>query len=157
MAIVNNRFTNSTEFFNSHTAFLPPNGTIPTNNLSDMVFIDYIVPTSPVKINQIFGASTNFRFNVVVKNKTTNISLEFEIIHEEYFNISTPTKFTVAPNNQQVISVNVNNNYVNTLINPVNNTNFKILVKNLSSNLAYVPVGTRDLPKNSFNSEITVR
>jgi hypothetical protein len=157
MAIVNNRFTSSTNFFDSHTPFQIPTGTFATNKLSDMVFIDYIVPDVPVKINQIFGAPTNFQFNIFIKNKTINISLDFEIIYEKYFNISSPTKFVISPTNQRVISVSVDNSYINTLsITPVNKTNFKVLVKNTSSNLAYVLLADEQLSRKSFNSEINV-
>jgi hypothetical protein len=157
MAVVTNRFTSAIDFYKSHIPFQVPTGTFSTNKLSDMVFIDYNVPSSPIKINQTYGAEFPLEFTVIVKNETINISLEFEIVHEKYFNISTSKKFVVNPLNQQNILVTVDNSYVNTLSTaPINKTNFKILVKNLSSQLAYVPFEDIRLPRKSFDREITV-
>jgi hypothetical protein len=157
MAVITNRFTSTTNFFKSHLPFQAPIGTSPTNKLSDMVFINYIVPSEPIKINQIYGTEFPFEFIVVIENKTINISLEFELIYEKHFNISTSKKFVIAPQAQRNISVTVDNSYINTLsTTPINKTNFKVLVKNLSSELAYVPFEDTRLPRKSFDSEITV-
>jgi hypothetical protein len=157
MAVAINRFTSTTDFYKSHIPFQAPTGTFSTNKLSDMVFIDYNVPSEPIKINQTYGAEFPLEFTVIVKNETINISLEFEVIHEKYFSISTPTKFVINPLNQQNILVTVDNSYINTLsTTPINKTNFKILVKNLSSQLAYVPFEDIRLPRKSFGREITV-
>jgi hypothetical protein len=164
MAVVNNKFTRTTDFFKSHLPFQSPTGTFPTNKLSDMVFINYVVPSEPIKINQIYGANLPFEFIIVIENKTTNISLEFELIYEKHFKISTPNKFVIVPRTQQDVPVSVDNSYINTLsTTPINKTNFKILVKNLSSELAYIPIEVTRSPsenirlsRKSFDSEITV-
>jgi hypothetical protein len=157
MAVVNNRFTRSTNFFDSHTPFEIPANTFATNNLSDMVFIDYIVPDLPIKINQTYGVENVFQFIVFIRNRTINISLDFEILHQKHFNISSPKRFTLAPTNQQSISVRVDNTYINTLATtPINKTNFKFLIKNMSSELAYIPISDQQLSRKLFDSEITV-
>jgi hypothetical protein len=157
MAVAVNQFTDNTDFYKSHFPFEIPVGLTPTNKLSDMVSIDYVVPSQPIKINQTYGNGTALEFTIIVKNITTNILLEFEIVHENYFSISTPKKFVVGSLNQRSILVTTNNSYINTLTTSIINlTNFKILVKNLSSELAYVPLENVRLPRKSFDSEITV-
>jgi hypothetical protein len=155
MAVTANRFTERTDFFKSHTPFQIPTGTGPTRVLSDMVSIDYIVPPRAIKINQTYGTGSRLEFTIIVKNITTNIELEFEIVHENYFSISTSKNFSLGPLAQQNILVTANNSYINTLsTKSINLTSFKVLVKNpFSSDLAYV--GEVGLPRKSFDSEIT--
>lgn len=140
MTLVNNRFNFATEFFNSHSPYVIPQGSSTSYSLKDLVFINYNVPTFPIKINQQFGAVNVFNFVITVTNLTSNISFEVEVVSEEFFKIQGTKKFQLRPTTQISVPVEVDNNYINSLNNISSIfTDFKILVRNLTQTLPIKP------------------
>jgi hypothetical protein len=158
MAIVDNKFTRQqTSFFKSHTPFEIPANTFSTNKISDMVYINYEIPTERIIINQVYGTEELFTFDIIIKNLTTNIPLEIEIKNEEYFLISRENIFIIEPLVEEKVSVEVNNTFINNLlINSSNNTDLIINVKNTISDLAFIPLQDSRPTRLLFNPEISV-
>lgn len=157
MGIVTNTLNaTNTPFFKSHVPYNIPQGTSTSYQLSDLIFINYAIPNVPVKINQMFGAESSFRFTVSMRNLTSNILLEVEIITGNFFKVFENNRFQLPPNSQKSMEVEVDNSYINTLASiPISQTDFKIKVKNLTQELPIlVPIS---LPtKTYFSQEITV-
>jgi hypothetical protein len=158
MAIVLNKFTvESNTLFKSHEPFNIPPGTFATNRISEMVSVNYVTPVLPVKINQIYGASTAINFDILIKNLTINVPMEIEIRHTDFFIISTARKFIVAPRQERQISVTGNNTFINGITTqPINRDNFKVLIKNTTQDIAYIPTNVTRYTPIEFPFELTV-
>jgi hypothetical protein len=158
MAIVNNIFTQEKiDFYKSHIPFQSPIATIPVRNLNDVVTVNYNVPITPVVINQSYSSDSTFEFEIIIENGSINIFLEIEIHHDKHFTISTPKKFILNASTQRTVLVRVDNSYINSLNTiPVNKTNFKIIAKNTTDDLIYIPIDDNRLLQLAFAPEITV-
>lgn len=158
MAIIQNTFnTTDTQFYSSHSPFTIPAGTSATSDLKNMVIINYIVPPRPIKVNQIFGAETFLNFTVFIRNVTVNVPLQVEISHSKFFNISTNKNINLSPRDTINIDVTGDNLYINSQGQSFISTNFSILVKNLSNDIAYISPELAATSRIAFPEQITIQ
>lgn len=158
MAIVLNKFTSDTNpLFNSHEPFNVPADTFATNTINEMVSVNYVTPVLPVKVNQVYGAENVFKFDILIKNLTINIPMEVEVQHTDFLNISTGKQFVIAPTQERQISVTGNNTLINATTSSVNiRQNFKVIIKNTTQEIAYIPVNTIRYTPVEFPFELIV-
>lgn len=158
MPIRDNTFSEeTTNFYKSHFPFVIPSETFATNDLKKMLFINYSIPEESVKINQIFGAEEFLNFTVTIRNVTINIPLEIQIIPSNFFNISVNNLFTLVPGAPITLEVTGNNSYINSQVQPLIQAHFKILAKNLSNEVAYIPTNLASVPQITFPSQIVIQ
>lgn len=158
MAIRANTFnTTSTQFFSSFSPFVAPAGTFATSDIKKMIFVNYIIPTQPVRINQTFGAETVLNFTVIIRNVTINVPLEIEISHSNLFNISGSKLFNLPSRGTANIQVTGNNLVINAQVQSLIQAHFKISAKNLSNEVAYISTDLASAPQTRFSNQIVIQ
>jgi hypothetical protein len=157
MAITENRLTTSnTRFFKSFVPFQLPVNTIATNNIGDMISINYGRNADASTIRQDIGAESSFVMDLKIKNITTNTELEIDILTDNLFTVSEP-KFKLTPGVTRTVFIRSNNDYINEQTDDlIKNTNIKVIVKNITNNLSYIQNNVVRLEQQTLPAEITV-
>jgi hypothetical protein len=157
MATIQNKLNANTPFYKSFVPFTPPQSSIITNNIFDMVSVNYIQKSSPTIINQIFGAEETFSFIIRIKNITDNTRLSGQVDVDNFFIID-EKNFILDFGETKNILVKVNNTYVNAQPDNLEvQSNIKIIVKNTTNELTYIKQNVIKLDQVSFPNNIQVR
>lgn len=113
MIFKNNEFTKlNTSYFKSFEPYSLPNGIEATDQIGNMISYNVIPTLSGVNLDYNIGAADNFNFTLSVKNLTTNVSLQIDIEHENYFIIN-KTNFILGPEQVTNIPIRVDNSVIN--------------------------------------------
>ena len=159
MPFVNNTFTRQTvEYFDSFTPFEEEPGTTATDRIQQMVSYDVYPRSSPVVIDQIFGAFTTFEFDFKLRNMTTNVDLSVQIEPNPYFIVSTDS-FTLSPGTTRTVNVSVNNTEVNQTEEGIDFiSEFRIRVTNeLNGTIGYINNALQPLTRRSLPERVEIR
>ena len=89
-------------FLLSYEPYRPPTGTRTLNSINDMVVISF---NPPSEINYAIGTDTQYNNTIIVKNVTSNVTLEVVIeFNDKILDINTnavsPYQFRINPNTQ---------------------------------------------------------
>ena len=123
-------------FLLSYEPYRPPTGTRTLNSINDMVVISF---NPPSEINYAIGTDTQYNNTIIVKNVTSNVTLEVVIeFNDKILDINTnavsPYQFRINPNTQALLPIRLKTAYfderssVAPVTAPINFT-----VKNLSN------------------------
>ena len=113
MIFKNNEFTSlNTPYFKSFELYPLPNGIEATDQIGNMISYNIVPTLSGVTLDYNIGAADNFNFTLSIKNLTTNVSLEIDIEHENYFIIN-QTNFILGPEQTTNIPIKVDNSVIN--------------------------------------------
>ncbi len=94
-------------YFQKYTPYPFPSGTVPVNNVSDMISYNVIVPDSEVGIAYNVGASGSFQYDYIIKNITKNTKLRVEVVPHAYFSASVSAPIILTPAQQQTITISL--------------------------------------------------
>jgi len=157
MPITENRLTiANTKFFKSFVPFQSPANTNATNNINDMVSINYIRGRESSIIKQDIGAKSSYVMDLQIKNITINTELEINVSSDILFTLS-ETKFILGPGTTRTIFIQSNNDYINEQTdNLFKSTNVKVTIKNVTTNLSYIQNNVIKLQKKAIPTEIVV-
>lgn len=157
MAIVQNTLSGTnTPYFSSFLPFSVPQNTSATNNIFDMVSINYTKPVRPPTINTGFGAENTYSFILQIKNITTNMQLSVQLTSDNFFIIS-ENNFILGPGNTRGVNITTNTSHINDSVeNPSQTSNIKLLVRNITNNLAFINLSAERLPPALFSTEIII-
>jgi hypothetical protein len=157
MAIIENKLNIATPFYKSFVPFRQPQETIATNNIFDMVSVNYIQPQRDVIINQTFGASEVYTFIIRIKNITNNAKLSVQLNNDNFF-IVEEKNFILEPNETKNITITANNLHINEQSDKLfQKSNIKIIVKNITNELTYINQNVIRLDPDAFPDNIEVR
>jgi hypothetical protein len=157
MAIIENMLNVATPFYKSFVPFRQPQGTIATNNIFDMISVNYIQPEKNIVIDQMFGAEEVYSFIVRIKNITNNTRLRIQFDNDTFFIIE-EKNFTLRAGETKNITITANNLHINEQVdNLVSRSNIKIIVKNITNELTYVDQNVIRLEQIAFPDKIEIR
>jgi hypothetical protein len=157
MAIIENKLNIATPFYKSFVPFSSPQGTIATNNIFDMVSVNYIQPQRDVIINQPLGTGEVYSFIIRIKNITNNARLSVQFVNDNFFIIE-EKNFILESNETKNITITANNLHINEQADKlIQKSNIKIIVKNITNELAYISQNVIRLDQISFSDNIEIR
>jgi hypothetical protein len=157
MAIIENKLNIATPFYKSFVPFRKPEGTIATNNIFDMVSVNYIQSEKDIIINQTFGAEEVYSFVIIIKNITNNAKLSVQLNNDNFF-IVEEKNFILEPNETKNITITANNLHINEQSDKLfQKSNIKIIVKNITNELTYINQNVIRLDPDAFPDNIEVR
>lgn len=149
-------------FFKSFTPYQVPQNQVLTENVLDMISVNYVPAQPKTNIEYNIATTSLYQIALQIKNLTVNSTLEITAIaNNTSFLINSVDRyvFQLPAAQQRTITVQLNNSKLNAAaaINQIINSNIILSVKNLSTNVLVLKNSTaQPLQQASLPSTITI-
>ena len=157
MSIVRNTLNSqNTPFFRAFRQMDLPEDTIPVRSISDMIALNFVVPSARIMVNTTYGAANPFEFVLEMVNLTTDTPLSVEVVTDGFFRLST-TSLRLRPSQRSEVTVSTNSAYINDQVaQPFRASDLRVIVQNETTDLAFINLRTPRPDTENFPSEINV-